>query len=104
MGALVGTFYGAYGQDHIYLTVNSSDDIGGAVNATAIVNGQTGPLTGTQKIGATTTTIMLTGSVGVNAESWTFNTSDFNALQGSRNFAGATGVWNSQQFGLGRIS
>ncbi|MGE8190540.1 hypothetical protein [Pseudomonas sp. NPDC086278] len=104
MGVLVGTYYGAYGQDHIYLTVNSSDDNGGAVDATAIINGQTGKLTGVQKIGGATTTIMLTGGVGANSESWTFNTTDFNYLNGSRNFAGNTGVWSSQSFGLGRIS
>ncbi len=104
MGALVGTYYGAYGPDHIYLYVNHSDDIGGAVNATASIAGQTGTLTGRQVIGGTTTTIMLNGNIGQNSESWTFNTSDFRTLSGGRNFAGPNGVWTYQGFGLGRTA
>ena len=103
MGALVGVFHGAFDKYHIYLTVQSSDDYAGPVNATANVNGQTGTINGTQKIGANSTTIMLSGMVGENTESWTLTTSDFNSLNGTRNFAGATGVWYSQQVGLGRI-
>lgn len=102
MGQLVGNYFGSYGGDHIYLYITSSDDIGGPVTATASVNGQTGTLTGHQTIGATTTTIMLTGAIGNNSESWTFNTSDFRTLSGGRNFAGPNGVWTYQGFGLGR--
>ncbi|MBS4079279.1 MULTISPECIES: hypothetical protein [Pseudomonas] len=102
MGKLVGNYYGAFGGANIYLYVTYSDDIGGAVTATASISGPTGTLTGHQTIGATTTTVMLTGTVGENAESWTFNTSDFNTLSGGRNYAGPNGVWTYQGFGLGR--
>lgn len=102
MGALVGNFYGAYGGANIYLYVHESDDVGGAVRATASVSGPSGALSGTQVIGATTTTVMLTGQIGQNSESWTFNTSDFNTLTGGRNFAGPNGVWTYQGFQLGR--
>ncbi|KRA13451.1 hypothetical protein [Pseudomonas sp. Root569] len=102
MGRLVGNYYGAYGGANIYLHVTESDDIGGAVKATADVSGQSGKLTGHQTIGATTTTIMLTGIIGKSSESWTFNTSDFITLNGGRNFTGPDGVWTYQGFGLGR--
>ena len=103
MGALVGTFYGAYAENHVYLTVQSSDDSAGPVNATAIINGQTGTINGMQQIWADSTTIMLSGKVGENTEEWTLTTSDFNSLNGTRNFTGPTGVCYSQQVGLGRI-
>ncbi|MBC3256193.1 hypothetical protein HU733_11855 [Pseudomonas paralactis] len=102
MGQLVGNYYGAYGGANIYLYVTYSDDIGGAVSATASVSGQTGTLAGHQTIGAQTTTVMLSGHIGSNSESWTFNTSDFRTLSGGRNFAGPDRVWTYQGFGLGR--
>jgi hypothetical protein len=103
MGASVGTFYGAFAENHVYLTVHSSDDYAGPVNATANVNGQTGTINGMQNIGANSTTIMLSGMVGGNTESWALTTSDFTILNGTRSFVGASGISYSQQVGLGRI-
>ena len=103
MGALVGIFYGAFAEHHVYLTVHSSDDYAGPVNATVKVDGQTGTIDGTQSIWANYTTITLRGMVGENTESWELTTSDFNILNGTRSFTGATGISYSQQVGLGRI-
>ena len=103
MGALVGTFYGAFAEYHVYLTVHSSDDYAGPVNATVNVNGKTGTINGTQSIWANYTNITLSGMVGGNTENWTLTTSDFNTLNGIRSFTEATGISYYQQVGLGRI-
>lgn len=103
MGKLVGTYYSASSSQAFYLTVTQSDDYGGAVTATAIINGASGILTGMQKIGDPYTTVMLHGMIGENVESWNLNTSDFNSLNGSRNFTGPTGVLYSHQMPMGRI-
>ncbi|MBK5398881.1 hypothetical protein JFU47_19500 [Pseudomonas sp. TH39(2020)] len=102
MGSLNGTFYGAYGDNQIYLSITHSDDITGEIRGTLSNYGSTSTVNGSYTMTQQFAQIFL-NTWGPSTEQWSLITYDYNTLSGTRNIMGPTGVTQQQIAGLGRV-